>query len=72
MGGGIYAVRDVVGRDGEEETQRLGLETVHMPLWAASINLAVADFFFGTAGDFYELSAMGFFPCVLCLKDIEI
>lgn len=52
--------------------QRLGLETVHMPLWAASINLAVADFFLGTAGDFYELSAMGFFPYVLCLKYREI
>lgn len=52
-GGGIYAVRDVAGRDGGEGTLRLGRVTVRMPLWAASINLTVADFFLGTTRDFY-------------------
>lgn len=55
----------VVGRDGGEVALRLGLVTVRMPLWTTSINLTVADFFLGTAGGFYKLSANGFFPCVL-------
>lgn len=70
--GGIYAVRDVAGRDGGEGTLKLGRVTIRMAFWAASINLTVADFFLGTTGDFYELSVMGFFPCVLDLKHIEI
>lgn len=60
--GGIYAVRHVVGRDGGEGTPRLGRVTVRMPLWTASINLTVADFFLGTAGEFDKLSVRRFFP----------
>ena len=60
----------VVGRDGGEATLRLGLVTVRMPLWTASINLTIADFFLGTAGGFYKLSANGF-PFLLCFKHIQ-
>lgn len=70
--GGIYVIRDDAGWGGGEEALRLGLVTVCMPLWTPSIDLTVADFFLGTTGDFDELSAVGFFVCVLNLKHIEI
>lgn len=42
-----------------EATLRLGRVTVRMPLWTASVDLTVADFFLGTAGGFYTLLANG-------------